>query len=218
MNPTLLNDALARCREQGLAWEPVYDQFVAQLRAGGVGSGAPGVGERIAPFALPDSLGMRRQLADLIVDGPLVLSFNRGGWCPYCRTELSAWVDWLPVLAAHGARFAAVTGEVGGRAERLRAELCLDADMLCDVDHGLALGLGLAFHAGAELRRRYLDCGLDLAEAYGTPGWLLPIPATFVIDTDATVRFAFVEPDFRLRAEPAEIVELVADLVRSRRN
>ncbi len=207
-----LAGALTRCREGEPSWEPIYDDFVAQLRAVGVGDAAPKVGDRLPEFALPNSRGARVLSRDLTSQGPIVLSFNRGGWCPYCRAELAAWAELIPTLKAAGGRFVAVTGEVGGRAEALRCDVHAEAEVLCDVDHGLALELGLAFHMGADLRRRYLDCGLDLGEIYGTPSWFLPIPATFVLDTWGVVRFAHCDPDFRLRAEPVDLINTISEL------
>lgn len=197
------------CREATPDWTPVYDAFVARLRATGVGSHAPSVGARFPEFALPDDHGRYRTFAELRREGPLVLSFNRGGWCPYCRAELAGWGERTGALANAGGRFVSVAAETGGRAEQLHELVGAEAEVLCDVDHGLALAVGLAFHCDSDLQRRYLACGLDLAEIYGGGGWFLPVPATFVIDTRGIVRYAFVEPDFRHRADPDIVIAVV---------
>jgi peroxiredoxin len=207
-----LFDRLAGCRQGAAEWEPLYDEFVARLHRLGTGEAAPKIGEAFPDFALPNSRGLHVRLSELLDAGPLVLSFNRGGWCPYCRSELAAWAEAMPRLHALGGRFACVTGEVGGRAERMRQEIGLDAELFCDVDHGVALSLGLAFPLEAGLRRRYLACGLDLTEAYGSASWFLPIPATYVLDRTGIVRFAHADPDFRLRAEPEDVLRVVKDL------
>jgi peroxiredoxin len=210
-----LADALVRCREGDLSWETIYDSFVGGLDKAGIGRTAPAVGDRLPDFALPNSRGVYFDARSLLAQGPLVLSFNRGGWCPYCRTELSAWAEALPELRRLGGSFVSITPEVGGRAQTMRDSLGLDAEVLCDVDHGVALEFGLAFHLGGELRQRYLACGLDLAEAYGSPSWFIPVPATFVVGRDGVISFAFVDPDFRNRAEPADVLAAVAKLTRS---
>ena len=87
--------------------------------------------------------------------------------------------------------------------------------MLGDVDHGLALLLGLAFPIGADLNRRYADAGLDLGAIYGNSGQLLPITATYVIDRSGIVRFANIDPDFRRRADPNAVIAVVEALSRS---
>jgi peroxiredoxin len=213
---THLAEALAQCRVESASWDPTYAVFLERLQSLNVGASAPKVGDRFPDFALPNAKGARITLSDLITDGPLVLSFNRGGWCPYCRLELAAWAERLVELAAVGGRFVAITGEVGGRAEDLRRALNLDSEILCDVDHGLALELGLAFYLGDELRNMYLERGLNLSEVYGTDSWFLPIPATYVLDTSGIIRFAYADPDFRARAEPGDVMAVVATLAAQR--
>ena len=213
---THLAEALAQCRVDSTSWDPTYVVFLERLQSLNIGATAPKVGDRFPDFALPNARGMRITLSDLIADGPLVLSFNRGGWCPYCRLELAAWAGRLEELAAIGGRFVAVTGELGGRAEEMRQALDLDCEILCDVDHGVALELGLAFYLGDQLRQMYLERGLDLSEVYGTDSWFLPIPATFVIDTAGIVRFVYADPDFRARAEPGDVLAVVAAIAAAR--
>ncbi len=195
-------------------WQPLYDNFVAGLRTLGIGQTAPRVGDEFPDFALPDARGHYCSLSDLLNAGPVVLSFNRGEWCRYCRAELEAWHCALPELdAVHGC-FVAVTGEVGGRARSLGAILGSGARVLCDVDHAVAMATGLAFYLGRPMLDRYREIGLDLATLYGSDSGFVPVPATFVIDTDRTVAFAFVDVDFRLRAEPGAVVAAVAALGR----
>lgn len=209
---TLLSAVLDDCRETTREWTPVYDAFVAKLHQNEVAANAPHVGDEFPDFALPDERGRYRSLDAIVADGPIVLSFNRGGWCPFCRGELSAWGERIEALRQANGRLVTVTGEVGGRAGQLHDPVGSDATILCDVDHGLALSLGLAFRCDEDMRHRYLACGLDLSQIYGGDGWFLPVPATFVIDTDRTVHFAFAEPDFRIRAEPDDVIDVIRAL------
>lgn len=209
-----LSELLDECRETTREWTPVYDAFIAKLRSVGVAQNSPVPGDIMPEFALPDARGRYRALSALVAEGPIVLSFNRGGWCPFCRGELSAWGERIDDLAAAGARLVTVTAEVGGRAEALHELVGPDAVILCDIDHGVALSFGLAFRCDLDLQQRYLACGLDLTDIYGGSGWILPVPATFVIDRDMTVRYAFADPDFRTRAEPDEVLGVLTDLNR----
>lgn len=196
-------------------WEQPTNDLVARLCQSGAGSRPPRIGDRFADFALPDSHGHHVTLPQLLDRGPLVLSFLRGRWCPFCARELSTWHDAMPRLEAAGGRFVAISAETGGRAEEFRREIAPGATMLCDVDHGLALLLGLAFPIGADLNRRYADAGLDLGAIYGNSGQLLPITATYVIDRSGIVRFANIDPDFRRRADPNAVIAVVEALSRS---
>ncbi|WAC24428.1 peroxiredoxin-like family protein [Blastomonas sp. SL216] len=196
-------------------WEAPTNALVAQLRARKAGSTAPRLNQPFPDFMLPDTQGRHVSLADLIGRGPLVLSFLRGRWCPYCARELADWHDALPQLEAQGGRFVAVSAETGGLADRFREEIAPGAQMLCDVDHGLAMLLGLAFPIGDDLHRRYVDAGLDLAAIFGNSGRILPITATYVIDRNGIVRYAFADPDFRVRADPAVVIAAVEALRRT---
>jgi peroxiredoxin len=207
-----LFEKLRRCAEDAPEWKDLYDGFVNRLTLLEMGKSAPIPGSRFPTLSLPDSAGRYRDLAKYYADGPLVISFNRGGWCPYCRHELESWRDAMPALEAAGGRLMVIAGEVAGRGDALIALFDGKVEILCDVDHGAALGLGLAFHAGSELLRRYLECGLDLGDIYGTQSGILPIPATFVVDSGGIVRYAFVDPDFRVRAEPKDVIAVVATL------
>ena len=209
---THLFEKLSRCAADAPEWQELYDDFTVRLNHLAVGKSAPAVGSAFPPVSLPNHLGEYRSIADLYADGPLVISFNRGGWCPYCVHELESWRDTLPALHAAGGRLVVIAGEISGRGDALAEMFGGAVEVLCDVEHGAALGLGLAFHAGEELLRSYLECGLDLSDIYGTQSGILPIPATFVVDQSGNVRYAFVEPDFRVRAEPADVIAIVATL------
>lgn len=201
-----LSQRLADARMARPDWQSPYDALVARLHTLGVGETAPKVGERFPDFALPDSHGRYLSLGVLLEDGPIVLSFNRGGWCPYCRHELETWSSALGDLYQVGGRFVAITGEVGGRAKALGSIFKGDAVLLCDVDHAVALSAGLAFFMGASIIERYRTIGLNIGELYGTDSGFLPVPATFVIDRHQIVRYAFVDVDFRVRAEPGDVI------------
>jgi len=195
------------------AWDVLYDRFVESMRAAGAASGSPKAGDTLAGFALPDSRGGYVSSLDLLERGPLVVSFYRGGWCPYCVTEMTAWAEVAGQVRNLGASFVAVTGETGGEAEALRRKLDLDAQVLVDVDHGLALELGLVVHVTDEVRKAYLDFGLDLSKRYGSDAWFIPVPATYVIDRQSIVRFAEADVDFRHRAEPEAVLAVLREIV-----
>jgi peroxiredoxin len=201
-----LSARLAATRETYRALETFFDEIVVGLRSTGVGRAAPGVGEIFPEFALPSARGGYLGLSELLAEGPAVINFSRGRWCPYCVHELAAWGEALPALNATGARFLEVTGATGGEARSILHSLPGHADVVCDVDHGLALSLGLAFFAGEPMLDFYRNDGLDMNAIYGSDSGFLPVPATYVVGQDGAVRFAFVDVDFRNRAEPADVL------------
>jgi peroxiredoxin len=214
MTTPSLSERLDYLRGASPKWRERYDELVARLRALEVGACAPSVGDRFPEIVLPDHRGRYRTLTSLLADGPLVVSFNRGSWCPYCVSELESWRAALPGLRQVGGKLAIVTAELGGRSQALGDIAGPGSVTLCDVDYGVTLELGLAFHVGSTLVAAYREFGIDLNELYGGTAGLLPVPATFVVRTDGLVEYAFVEPDFRLRAEPEDVVRIVASLTR----
>lgn len=213
-NARLLAKRLVEKNAAGAEWQPMYDSLVAGLRRLEIGATAPRVGDLFPGFALPDARGRLHSLEHLLTNGPVVLSFNRGVWCPYCRGELETWRGALSRLDITHGQFVVVTPEVGGRAASLETILGSGAKVLCDVDHAVAMASGLAFFLGRPLIDRYRSVGLDLSALYGSDSGLVPVPATFVVDTDSTVAFAFTEVDFRLRADPDAVMAAVAALGR----
>jgi peroxiredoxin len=191
-------------------WHRAADLLVATLAGLGAGACAPAVGDPFPDLALPDARGRLVRLAALLGDGPVVLSFHRGLWCPWCVAELDSWRAARPALDTAGARLVAVTPELGGRAADMAALLGEGGAVLCDVDFGATLALGLGFFIGADLIARYRAAGMDLDALYGAASGILPIPATFVIGSDGTVRFAHVDRDFRRRADPADVLASIA--------
>lgn len=197
---------LAEVRAARSLWEPAYDRMVKGLAASGAAAAVPAVGDRLPQFALPDSRGRWVRLADLLADGPIVLSVHRGRWCPFCRAEIAAWRHALPDIKAAGGRLALTTPETGGRADRLRDMIGPDATILCDVDHGVAMLLGLTVPLPLDLQQAYRDAGLDLDLLTGGAGEFVPVPATFIVDRGGVVRFVHAHVDFRIRAEPTEVI------------
>ncbi len=187
-------------------WHARADALVARLAALGCGRMAPVAGQHFPDLALPDWQGRLTRLSDLCRDGPILLSFHRGLWCPWCRAELDSWQAARPALSQSGCRLVVVTPETGAHAEAMAARLGPGAVVLCDVDFGASGALGLAFFMGQSLIRAYAEAGLDLAAHYGAISGILPIPASFVIEVGLRVRFAHVDPDFRRRADPAAVL------------
>lgn len=201
-----LESSLMSCRALMTGHLALYEDLIDRLKSASTGSGAPAVGERFHDFVLPDLHGQFRRLSDLLASGPAVVSFNRGSWCPFCKEEVTAWADSRDALADVGGRLIIVTPEVGGRAQALATLAGPDAVVLCDVDLGVALRSGLAFPIGGKLQQVYDAAELDLGAIYGKVAGFLPTPATYLLAADRTVRFAFADPDFRCRADPAEVM------------
>ena len=203
-------DAMLR-EERPAAWQ-AYERLVERLCALDVGAGAPKAGDRLPSFDLPDDQGRLVSSGRLVAEGPLVLSFNRGSWCPYCWLELAALQDCLGDIRAGGGAVVSITPEIATFSRRLKRRLGLEFPCLSDLDNGYALALGLAHPVGADIREIYRGAGIDLGAFQRSDAWFLPLPATLVVDRRGIVRHAYVNADFRERIDPKEIPDLLSGL------
>ncbi len=199
-------DHLHETRMARPAARSAHHDAVARLGRAGVPAGALQPGDAAPDFLLPDAEGRLVALEDLLAAGPLVLTFFRGGWCPYCDLTLRAMDRAMPQIAAAGAQFAAVWPETGGLALRTKQERGLGFPVLVDVDNAVALQFGIVFRLPELYRQGLVHAGIDLAARQGNPGWLLPIPATFILTPDRVIRYAFVDGDHAHRATPEIIL------------
>jgi peroxiredoxin len=186
-----------------------YAAVVETLSKADLASRALHVGDAMPPFMLPNAEGKLIASDELLARGPLVLTFFRGEWCPYCALTLAALERQLPAIEAASATLVAVTPDSGGRALATKRREGLHYEVLVDMDNGIGLQFGIVFRTPELYRQVLLARGIDLGARHGNAGWFLPIPATYVIDPTATIRYAHIDPDFTHRAEPSEIVAVV---------
>ena len=163
-------------------------------------------GDKVPDFRLPDAHGGVVRLNNLLAKGPVVLSFYRGGWCPYCNLELRALQNALPDITRLGAQLVAISPQTPDESLSTAKKNALTFSVLSDVGSLTAKAFGIAFDLAEELCPIYTRSGHALPDKNGDESWVLPIPATYVIDTDSTIALAFRDVDYRNRLEPAEII------------
>jgi peroxiredoxin len=187
-----------------------------ELAATGIAQRGVKAGDRAPDFRLPDARGGRFQLRDALAKGPAVVSFYRGGWCPYCDLELRALQNALPAIRQIGAELVAVSPQTPDESMSTAEKNELGFAVLSDVGSATAKAYGIAFDLAEELRPIYARFGHALPEKNGDDSWVLPIPATYVIDTNGTIVLAFIDVDYRNRLEPSEIISALGSLRRER--
>jgi len=183
-----------------------YQKLVDHLEALVSGAVAPAVGEAMPDFLLPDQHGQLVSLGGLLESGPVVISMNRGHWCPYCKLDLRALAQIEPDIHRLGAQLVSIMPETAQYTKQAIAENDFPYSILTDVDLGYALALGLVFWVGADVKKLYLDLGLDLAVFQGNRSYFLPIAAKFVVGRDGKVKAREININFRERMEPSEII------------
>lgn len=169
-------------------------------------------GDYAPEFALPNLAGETIDLAELLAAKPVVIGFYRGGWCPYCRLGLRALEAALPAIQAQGAGVVALSPEGPAAARVTAADNGLTFDLLSDASARTGFLYGLLYAMPADLIAFYRHRKLDLAACYGMPTWSVPMTATYVVGRDGMVAYSFVDPDFRRRAEPSDILRIIRRL------
>lgn len=184
----------------------IMDAASAEVAASGAARGAVGVGDRAPSFVLPDQNGAQVSLHSMLSGGPVVLSFYRGGWCPYCSLELRALMAHQPQIAAAGATLVAVSPQTPDASASTADQLDLDFPVLSDSGNQVAESFGLVFTLPEPLGRLYEQMGNDLAATNGDQTMRLPVPATYLIRPGGTIAWGFVDPDYTKRAEPTDVI------------
>ncbi|MHB8691144.1 MAG: peroxiredoxin-like family protein [Solirubrobacteraceae bacterium] len=187
-----------------------FGRIVAAQAAVDYAARAPKVGEKAPNFTLKDQLGREVSLAGELEQGPVVLLFYRGEWCPYCN----AWLRTFGLRAAdfshRGARLVAVSPQTPDNSLTMAEKHGLEFPVLSD-ERGEVIGTyGLKYDVTAH--ELYKAGGADLDKFNGEGGWILPAPAVVVIDREAIVRFVSVNGDYTQRAEPDEALAALDSL------
>jgi peroxiredoxin len=190
----------------------MMEAATANLKASGIEQTALATGASAPDLSLPDAKGNPVRLSDLWKQGPVVIAFYRGGWCPYCNLELRAWQQQLPALQAAGASLVAISPQSPDNSLSTAEKNALAFTVLSDSLLAAAEAFGVAFELPAELVALYSGVGNDLPTINGNGKWVLPVPATFVIDRNGRIVYAHVEADYRERAEPINVIKLLQKL------
>ena len=211
---TSLTDATVELRAglPGQIGEDALSTFDRDAEAMGAGdwfAGALGVGASAPAFVLPDARGGHVALADLLGNGPVVLVFYRGAWCPYCNLQLAAFQGALEEIRATGAELVAVSPQTPDQSLTLAEQRALAFPVLSDAGNRVAGEYGLVFASSEPSTATLNRLGVELSAFNGDDSNTLPAPSTFVIGQDRRIRFASVSGDYRWRVGPEEILNVL---------
>jgi peroxiredoxin len=209
-----LGDAMATLTEQlndvtGSIPEAIGNRIDAGVNELTISGVAPGlaVGDSAPTFTLGNATGDQVSMAALLQEGPVVVTFYRGEWCPYCNLQLHALQQALPEIEATGATLVAISPQAPDHSMTVVEKHALAFPVLSDLDQGVAEAFKVRFDVTGELEDLQVNVfQSDPAKQNADGRRSLPVPATFVIDTTGVVRFASVNADWRVRVEPADIV------------
>ncbi len=191
----------------------VIEDNISNLRANGIINRALNEGDRAPNFRLPNAVGQYVSLDGLLVKGPVVLIFYRGGWCPYCYMQLSTYLDYLQEFQSRGATLVAVSPESPDDSLTTVEKHNLDYQLLSDNDNSVARDFNIVYELDDDLLDIYENFEIPLVNKVGERNtYELPLAAAYVIDTDRSIEYAFVTADYRKRAEPEEVVKALESL------
>jgi peroxiredoxin len=194
-------------KKHGAAFSVVSEDN-ERVRASGVINNALKIGQSAPDFTLPDAFGKPVSLKELRAQGPVVISFYRGEWCPFCNLELRGFQEVLPKMQELGATLIAISPEKPGRGVLVTEKNRLLFPVLSDFGNTVARQFGIVFRIGNEVRVfMNNEFKNDIAVRNGEESYELPVPATYVVDTKGVIRFANVDVDFMTgRAEPQAVI------------
>jgi len=192
----------------------VMHRATAELKASGLADKALKVGDKAPAFTLKDPEGNDVSSAALLAEGPLVVSFYRGVWCPYCNMELQALQAALPDFAKRGAKLVAISPQTAPNSRKSVRQNELSFPILSDVKGKVGEAFGLKFALPDYLVDLYKSLKNDLPSFNDDPAWTLPMPARYVIAQDGTIVYAEVNPDYTRRPEPEDMLPALDKLAR----
>jgi len=190
--------------------QAIMERHIEQLRNGVIAGTMLKVGDHAPPIMLRNATGEIVDIGELRKKGPVIVTFYRGGWCPYCNLELKAFQEVLPEINAAGASMAAISPEKPDDTLSTAEKNALAFVVLSDVGQKIGRAFGLVYQFTYELHSAYREFGLDIPAHNGAPyEWALPISATYVIDRDGTIIYAYTDVDYRDRADPRDVLEIL---------
>ena len=190
----------------------LYEAKIEELRAEFASESAIGVDDPAPDFALPNATAKSVVLKDLLRSGPVVLTFYRGGWCPYCNIQLRAYQGVLPEITGLGGRLVAISPQLPDNSLDTVNKNALTFDVLSDVGNKVARQYGLVYALPEEIRAALRSNNKSLPSINGDESWELPVPATFVVASDQHVALAHIEVDYRKRLEPEALLTCLKSL------
>jgi peroxiredoxin len=188
--------------------QAIMERHIGQLRVG-LAKSALKTGDRAPAIVLKNVRGETVDVGKLLKKGPVILTFYRGGWCPYCNLELRAFQQILPDIKAAGASLVAVSPEKPDDTLSTVEKNELAFEVLSDLGQKVGRAFGLVYQFSDELKSAYDGFGLDIPAKNGADEWALPLSATYVIDRDGTIIYAYTDADYRDRADPLDVLEVL---------
>ncbi|WP_026734826.1 peroxiredoxin-like family protein [Fischerella sp. PCC 9605] len=205
----LRNHAVSQLSPETLA---IIEKAIQQVANSGITEQALKIGDHVPNFTLPNAVGKSVELQQLLTQSSVVISFYRGVWCPYCNLELRALQQVLPELTALGASLVAISPQTPDNSLSTVEKHSLTFEVLSDVGNQVAKQFSLVYTVPTAMHPVIKSFGIDLPAYNGDDSFELPLTATYIINTDGTIGFSYVNPDYTQRLDPADIIAALSQL------
>lgn len=186
-----------------------YQQATTELKAKHLEEQALKAGDKIPMFRLKNVYGNFVNIVDILKEGPVILNFFRGAWCPYCNLELRLYQKLLPQIKELGANLIAISPDLEQYSFTLKEKYQFEFEVVSDTNLTVSRQFGLVFQLDSKLIPIYEKRGFDLAKYHGNSNFELPFPATYVVNQEGIITLAFVDADYQNRLEPTEALEAI---------
>jgi len=163
-------------------------------------------GDTLPDITLQNAVGKTVSIQDILKEHKVIIAYYRGNWCPYCNLQLRALQQAIPDFEAKGAKLVAIGPETPDNSLTTKEKHELTFEVLSDIDMKVAHSLNLVYKLPSDLQELYKKFGIDLDANQGNENQELPIAATYVVEQDGTISYHFLEEDYKLRADPQEIL------------
>ena len=167
------------------------------------------IGDKIEDTILLNNLGDKVSIMDVLGKQPAIISFYRGTWCPYCNLELSTYNELLK--DKNKIKMVAISPE---RPESSINVENLNFEVLSDIDNKFAKKLNLTFDITETIENIYDGFGINLEKSQGKKSRILPIPATYIVDSSGIIVYAYIDADYTKRAEPKDVIDKYLELIK----
>ena len=189
----------------------IYAEGLQALEESGITKNALQVGDVAVNFTLKNASGKEVTLYDELKNGPVVLMWYRGGWCPYCNLTLHHMQEALPEFKKNGASLLALTPEVPDSSITTKEKNELEFEVLSDLDNTVARQYKVVFKLTDDVAASY-EASFGLSNYNGNKKSELPLAATYIIGTDKKIKYAFLDEDYRKRAEPQDLIRFLKEM------
>ena len=166
------------------------------------------VGDHVPMIEAVNQNGDLFSLSTALYNGPVVIIFYRGEWCPYCNKHLSDLQEGLESIYQRGASVVAISPEKMEYQNKTLQKTHAEFTLLYDEGYTIAESFDVNFNPSVMNKVVYnLFLGANLKNAHSEESQNLPIPATYIIDTNGKVAWRHFDPNYKNRSTISEIVK-----------